>query len=370
MKFSTDRKTLTKALSQIQGLTDRKTDFPITSDVLISASGSEITITANNLETVFQGKYKAEVESEGIISINSRKLYEITKEYPYSEIFVNEIENRWVEIGQDNVQYHLVTSDYKNFIEIPKIKDVSFIDITSSFLKKMVNISSIMNFSNEEKRIYVLGVLLEKMNMDDENYLRIVSTDSKRMICIDVEYQGEFTNNDGNIIIPKKSMVELSGFKSEGNIKIGINSDYLIVKKENEIIMVKLFSGEFPDYRYIISTDNKTQIEIDKNIFLSMMKRMSILISEDYKGAVFSFKHNNLIVTLTNPEIGESKEEMQINYEGDFVEMAFNPKYFIDALKLIKSDTIIMYIKDNRNPCVIKGIDDDKFICAVMPIFI
>jgi len=371
MKFSTDRKILTKALSQIQGLTDRKTDFAITSDVLIKAFGSEITITANNLQTIFQGKYDAEIESEGIISINSKKLYEITKEYPDSKILLSEIEDRWVEIGEGNIQYHMVLSDFENFIKIPIVEDISFVDISVSFLKKMIEISSIINFSREEKRIYVLGTLIEKISKENKNYLRVVSTDSRRITCIDVEYKGKFINNNKNIIIHKKSIAELGNiFSRDENIRIGVKKDYLIVKKDNETIMVKLLSGEYPDYRYIINIEDKVPIEIEKNMFLLMMKRMSILTSDDYRSVILSFKKNSLAVTLTNPEIGESKEEININYQGDFVETAFNPRYFIDALKLVKSDTIVMYIKDNKNPCIIKGIDNDNLICAVMPMFI
>ncbi len=371
MKFLTDRKILAEVLSQIQGLTDRNTDFAITSDVLISASGSEITITANNLETVFQGKYKAEIESDGIISINSKKIYEITKEYPDSKILLNEIENRWIEIGEGNVQYHIVSSDYNNFIETPLMENISFIDVKASFFKKMISISSIINFSRDEKRPYVLGVLIEKINIEDKNYLRMVSTDSKRITCIDVEYKGKFKADDQDIIIPKKCLSELSNiFRKEGDLKIGVKNDHLIVKRENEIIMVKLLAAKYPTYQYIVSTEDKTPIEMDRNMFLSMMRRMSILTSDDYKSVIFSFKDNKLIVTITNPEIGESKEEIEISYKGDFVETAFNPSYFIDALKVIESDTIILYIKDNRNPCVIKDIYDDKLICAVMPMFI
>lgn len=371
MKFFIDRKTLYEVLSQIQGLTDRKTSLAITSDVLIKASGSEITITANNFQTVFQGKYEAEVESDGIISINSRKLYEITKEYPDSKILLNEIENRWVEIGEGNIQYHIVSSDSDKFTENTIMDDIVFIDINISFLKKMIEISSIINFSREEKRIYVLGVLIEKISRENKNYLRMISTDSRRLTCIDVEYKGEFINNGENIIVPKKCLSEIGSiFRTEGDIKIGIKDDYLIIKKDSETIMIKLLAGEFPDYKYIINIEDKIPIEMDRNMFLSMMKRMSILTSDDYRSVIFSFKENNLVVTLTNPEIGESKEEIDINYQGDFVETAFNPRYFIDALKTVKSDTIVMYIKDSRNPCVIKGIDDDKLICAVMPMFI
>ncbi len=138
MKFSADRKSMTEVLSQIQGITNRKTNLTITSDVLIRASGSEVTVTANDLETVFQGVYEAEIETDGIISINSKKLYEILREYPDSQIPINEIENRWVELGEGNILFHIVSSDFDNFPETPVIEDVDYIELVSSIFKKMV----------------------------------------------------------------------------------------------------------------------------------------------------------------------------------------------------------------------------------------
>ena len=367
MKFSADRKKLSGALAQIQGITNRKTNLSITSDVLIRAEGSEITITANDLETVFCGTYEADVESDGMISINSRKIFEIIKEYPDTQFPINEIENRWVEIGEGNIQYHIVSSDCENFPETPIIEDISFIEVDSVQLKKMVDVASVIGFSQDEKRIYVLGTLLEKIDEENGNMLRMVSTDSKRLNSIDIPYKGQFNVPEETIIIPKKGLSELSKFiDSQETIQIGVKDNHFIAKKENEMVMIKLLSGDYPDYRRVLNTESFTPIEIDRNMFFLMMKRMSILMSEDYKSVVFNFTDNELVVTITNPEIGESKEEFLIAYSGNSFESAFNPKFFIDAINVIKNDTITLHVKDSRSPCVIQGSDDTQLVCAIM----
>lgn len=372
MKFSFKKKHISDVLGSIQGLTGRKTNLSITSDILISASGSNITITANDLETVFQGIYDANVELEGILSINSRKFYEIIKEYPDNDVIVNEIENRWIEIGKGDSIFHIVSSDYENFPETPVINDVSFIDIKSSDLKKMVDISSIVGFSGEEKRIYVIGVLLEKIHVEDRDILRIVSTDSRRLHCYDAEYSGELVLPEESVIIPKKGLYELGKFLSvsDQTVKIGIKDNHFIVQKENESIMIKLLEGEYPDYKPVINYENMIPIEMDRTFFSTVLKRVSILTSEDYKSVILNFRENELVISITNPEIGESKEKLVIGYSGQEVTSAFNPKYFIDALSIIENNQVNIYINNSKSPCIIKPIDNNKLICVIMAMHI
>ena len=367
MNFSADRKSLSEVLAQVQGICGKKTNLAITSDVLIKVEGSEVILTANDLETVFQGRYEAEVESDGIISINAKKLYEIIREYPDTQIPLNEIENRWVEIGQDNIQYHIVASDYNNFPETPVIEDIPFVEIESASFKKMVEVSSMISGSSDEKRIYVLGALFEKIVDEAGEHLRMVSTDSRRLNSFDASYEGELIIPEENIIIPKKGLLELGKFlDKDGSVKIGIKSDHLIVQKQNETMMIKLLEGDYPDYKRVLTTENMTQIEMNRTMLLMVMKRMSILSSEDYKSVVFNFKENELIVTITNPEIGESKEKITIGYTGESFESAFNPRYFIDALNAMNADSVVLNVKGIKNPCILKGLDDDKLVCAIM----
>ena len=403
MKFSIDRKSISDVLSLIQGITNKTTTLAITSDVLIKAEDSKITITANDLETVFQGEYDAEVDTDGIISINARKLFEIVREYPNSVFPVNEIENRWVELGEGNIQYHIVSSNYENFPEHPIMEALSFVEIDSSQLKKIVDVSATISFSKEEKRPYVLGALLEYVpdisntivpgepsppasNRHDTNgdtvkktddaetnlenassILRMVSTDSKRLYAFDIPFNGIFKLPEEGIIIPKKGLSELGKFlNNSGKVELAVENNHFIVRKENEVMMIKLLEGEYPDYRRVLNINGFTPIYLSRTLFIMMMKRMSILVSEDYKSVIFNFKENELMVTITNPDIGESKEEIAIGYTGDLIESAFNPKFFIDALNAIKEDNVIMYIKDQRNPCILRGQSEKGFMSAIM----
>ncbi|MDD9302474.1 MAG: DNA polymerase III subunit beta [Desulfobacter sp.] len=372
MKFSFNKKDILEILSKIQGITGRKTNLTITSDILIKAFGSKISITANDLETVFTGTYEAEVETEGILSINAKKFFEIIREYPENEIFVNEVENRWVEIGTGDSIYHIVSSDYENFPETPVIENVNFIEVASKDLKKMVSVSSVVNFQGDEKRIYVLGSLIEKIETDQGDRLRVVSTDSRRLHSFDVPYTGDLDLGDDRVIIPKKGLSELGKFIDSGveTINLGIKDNHFIFKRADESIMIKLLDGDYPDYKPIINYAEMTPIEVDRTLFSTLMRRVSILTSEDYKSVVLNFVENELTVTITNPEIGESKERLMVGFLGEEIKSAFNPRYFMDALNLFEDSIVALNIKDSKSPCIIKSLDDDNLICVIMAMHI
>jgi len=372
MKFSFDKKQIQEVLSKIQGITGRKTTLSITCDVLIKAVGSKITIIANDLETVFSGTYEASVEEEGIISINSKKFFEIVREYPENTILVNEVENRWIEIGQNDCIYHIMASDYTNFPETPVVEDVNFIQIASKDLKKMIDVSSIITCSGDEKRIYVLGALLEKISDNGTEKLRIVSTDSRRLNFYEADFEGELLIPEKGVIIPKKGLSELNKFLGVDNepVNMGIHDNNFVFQRENESIMIKLLEGEYPNYKPVLNYDGIIPIEMDRSMFSTLMKRISILTSEEYKSVVLNFNNNELIVTITNPEIGESKERMMVAYSGENIKSAFNPRYFIDALSLFEEDTIALHVKGSQSPCIIRSTNKDNLICVIMAMHI
>jgi len=370
MKFSFNKKDILEVLARIQGITGRKTNLKITSDILIKAVESKIIITANDLETVFTGTYAAQVEKPGVLSISAKKFFEIIREYPNENICINEVENRWVEIGTGDSVYHIVSSDYENFPETPVIEDVSFIEIAAKDLKKMVAVSSVVGFLGEEKRTYVLGSLIEKTVVEGEEKLRIVSTDSRRLHCFDASFTGDLDLGSSRVIIPKKGLAELGKFIDSDveTIKVGVKDNHFVFHRANESVMIKLLEGDYPDYRLVINFEEMIPIEVDRAMFLTLMKRVSILTSEDYKSVIFNFTENSLTVTITNPEIGESKEQLMVGFPGEEIKSAFNPRYFMDALNLFEDEIVTLNIKDSKSPCIVKSMKNDNLICVIMAI--
>jgi DNA polymerase-3 subunit beta len=373
MKFTVKKKDILDVLSKIQGITGRKSNLAITTNVLIKADGSALTLTATDLETGFEGTYAAKVETSGTIAINARKLFEIIREYPDDTIHINEVENHWVEIGSDNVMFNIVGMNPEEFPASPQLENITVFDIDTMALKQMIEKTVIISGAPDDKRAHITGVFFHSFKEKDSHSVRMASTDGSRLTTADYDYGKEMTfSNDDGLLIPKKGLVELAKFLDDDNqVQWGVEGNQFIVKKSAETIIIRLLEGEFPQYLDIINQvrdDSELKaINMDRQMFIMMLKRMSILSSENYKGVIFKFDKDRLTVNSTNPDIGESKEDMAIAYDGKPLEIAFNPRYFIDTLNVINEEKIILYIKDEEKPCLIESETDKSFLSVIMP---
>ncbi len=369
MKATIKKGDLLPVLSKVQGLTGRRTNLAITTNILIKTEKEGLLISATDLETGFEGFYPAKVEKEGIIAINARKFYEIVRDFPTEDIFLNEVENHWIEIGNRNIEYHIVGLNPDDFPEIPKIEAIEFFEIESSALNKMIERAVIVSGSSDDKRAHIIGVYAERIEDKKNKLLRFVSTDGSRLSKVDTVFEKDAQLPLGdNVIIPKKGLIEISKFlDDEGPVKIGFKDNNFIVKKDSETLIILLLEGDFPEYGDIIVKKGGHSIVMDRQPFLMMLKRMSILSSEDYKGVIFNFEKNQLLITSTNPDIGESKEDMDIEYNGDSITVMFNPKFFIETLNVIDEDNVILNIIDEEKPCLIESEKDKTYLSVIMP---
>jgi DNA polymerase III subunit beta len=369
MKFTLKKSKILDILGKIQGIAGRKTSNAIVSCVLIKAFEDGIKLYVTDYETGFIGFYPVEVESTGSIAVNARKLFEIVRDFPTEDILVNEVENYWIEIGNYNVQFHLVGMNPESFPDVPEIEDISFIEVESRNFKKMVDKTSMLIGSVEDKRPHVLGICFETAQIENECRIKITSTDGNRLTQVEVPCMNETGMNfDRNTLIQKKGFNELSKivFPQE-NVFIGIKENKFFLKQQQETVSMQLVNGVFPNISELIALKNAKEIILNKQLFSMMLKRMSIFSTEDYKGVIFNFKEDRMIITSTNPVLGESKEEMFIDYPDVPIEVAFNPKYFIDALSVIDEEQVILSIVDAQNPCLVHGEKDQNCLCIIMP---
>jgi DNA polymerase-3 subunit beta len=368
MKFTIQKVDIVDVLSKVQGLAGRKSNLASTANVLIRAGESEISIAATDLETGFEGFYPAKVESEGSLAINARKFFEIVRDFPSAEVRISEIDNHWIEIGNKNVEYHIVGMNPEEFPDIPKLDSVTFFEMPSSALKTMIERSMIIG-TGDDKRAHIIGVYFETLQKDEKTLVRMVTTDGSRLSTVDHFCPEDASMPDfGSVLIPKKGLSEVNKFlESEGTVRVGLKDNHFIVKKEAETIIIRLLEGEFPRYSDIIQKSEGHRIVIDRQTFLMMLKRMSILSSEHYRSVIFHFSKGKLVVNSTNPDIGESKEEIPIEFEGAPIEVAFNPRYFIDAANAIDEANVLVHIVDGEKPCFLEPENDKTYLNVIMP---
>jgi len=369
MKATVKKPDILPVLAKVQGITGRKTNLAITTNVLIKTLENGISISATDLETGFEGDYPAAVETEGTVSINARKLYEIVRDFPSDDIYLNEIENHWIEIGNQTVEYHIVGMNPDDFPEIPKFEEVEFIEIDSASLSRMIERSVVISGAGDDRRAHIVGIYAEILKSGGQHLFRLVSTDGSRLSKADYEFDPSTPLPDATgILIPKKGLIEVSKFlESEGSVKVGFKDNNFIVQKEHETLIVRLLEGDFPEYADIIVEKNGHRIVLNRQLFLMMLRRMSIMSSQDYKGVIFNFTNNTLKITSTNPEIGESKEDMEIEFNGEPITVMFNPKFFMETLNVIDDDNVLMKIASDEKPCLIEGEKDKSYLSVIMP---
>lgn len=369
MKFIIKKSEIVDVLSKIQGLTGRRSSLAITECILIHADGGHIQVIATDLETGYEGRFTAAVEVPGTIAISARKFYEIVREFPSSEVSIEEKSHRIIDISNKKVQYHLKGMNPDDFPSTPEIEAADFFEAESSILKKMIDKTVVVSGIGEDKKAHINGVYFERLKDVKPDMVRMVSTDGSRLSKFDLALiEGSTLPAGDSVLIPKKGLHEISKFLDTGGpVQIAVQGSYFLVQSSSERLYIRMLEGQFPRYEDIIFREGGHRIELDKDKFLNMLKRMSILCNESYRAAVFKFDADELVINATNPDIGESKEDMAIEYKGGKIEAAFNPKFFIDAINCIEDDKLIINLISDEKPCLVEGADDKSYLSAIMP---
>ncbi|RJQ68951.1 MAG: DNA polymerase III subunit beta [Desulfobacteraceae bacterium] len=369
MKFTIKKSDIVDVLAKVQGLTGRRSSLAVTECIRMKGSDTSVQLTATDLETCFEGKLAALVETPGTIAISARKLYEISREFPSSDILIDETDNRWINISNQKVHYHLIGMNADDFPEAPFFEEIDFFELQTSVFKKMIDKSIMIGGIGEDKKPHINGVLFERLTDQSPCRIRMVSTDGSRLSTFEMACaQGAQVPSGPNVLIPKKGLHEVSKFLGgSGVVRIGIQESYFVIKNDTETLAIRMLEGQYPQYAEIVFRTEGNTIRIEKEHFHSMLKRMSILCTDNYRAAIFTFNDGTLTINATNPDIGESKEDMAIAYEGEKIEAAFNPKFFIEAINSMDDPFVLLNIVSDHKPCLIQGDEDKSYLSAIMP---
>ena len=368
MELNIQRDDLLRGLQKSQSVAERRSSMPVLSNVLMEAKEQQLHLTATNLEVSYTGSHDADIVKEGAITIQARKFYEIVKELPFPDIRIIEKENQWVNISSGSTEYNLVGLPADEFPQIAQYEDVSWVEMEASLLKEMID-KTIFAVSTEETRYNLSGIYFEKIEGEDPVGLKLVATDGHRLSLIQKPLP-EVTKFafDKGIIIPRKGMQELSRLLEEGEqVQVAIQENTAIFREGESTLIMRLIDGDFPDYNTVIPKDCKRALEVDRSRFMEMLRRMSIISTDRYRGIRCKIQPENMEIISNNPEIGDAREEIPVTYQGEEMTIAFNPRYFMEALAVMKSKVISAKMIDEASACIISGEEDEGFFSVVMP---
>lgn len=363
MKINIDKEDLTDKLSLVQGIAEKRATMPILSHLLLTSLKDGIQITATDLETTLSVNCEAKTDEEASIAVPARKLFDIVRELPQGEIQLEEIKNNWIEITTTSASFRLAGLPGEDFPVVPEVSTDNLFELESDVLENMIS-KTIYCVSGDELRRNLSGIYFEKM---EGNVLRLVATDGHRLSYVEKELENAVVLKD-NVLVPRKAVSELRKLIKYGeNIKIGCEKNFFITMTDGIILYSRLIDADFPDYNQVVPDSTKSKITLNRDQFLSALKRVSIFSSEKTKSIKLSFSENSLLLSSVSPDVGEAKESLPIKFEDSKIDIGFNARYLIDILESVEEQDVNMEITDELSPTVVTPMDRKDYKCVVMP---
>ena len=374
MNFEIDKKDFIKGLGSMQGVAGRKTTLPILSHILLEWEENSLYLTGTDLETGIREEIAAKIHQKGNASVSAKKLYEIVRELPEETIHIKKKDNQWITLQCGKSVFNLAGLDPEEFPSFPTYQEENFSTVSTRLIREMIEKTSFAA-SNEESRYHLNGILLAQIKQGGKETLRMVATDGHRLSLLDRENQKIRGIDEKGMIIPKKGVLEVKKIigDRDGEEEMGIyfNTTHGFFKMGKSLTAIRLIDGEFPEYEQVIPKGNDQKIVMLKERIVSSLKRVSTMASERVEGVKFSIKKNSVEMSSTHQDFGDAQEEVEVVYEGIPLQVGFNARYLIEALNVIDTEEVLMELKDEGSPGILRpssstpGLSNQ--ICIIMP---
>jgi DNA polymerase-3 subunit beta len=369
MKFKIDQETFAGIISRAQSVMERKSTRPILENILITAKEDSLILSATDLRISLTQKAPCTVTEPGSISLAGRKLHEIVRELPKGEISVEDKDGTWVTITGGKSTFHIPGTPAEEYPTIPE-PPAKFLKIPAAAFDQMVT-RTLFASSNDETRIYLCGVFFKEwVTEKGKPYLKMVATDGHRLSLVDKELGSALNLFENGIIVPKKGVSELKGLLPlvKDEFEIACDEGRLYAKVADVTLSVTLIDASFPNYQQVIPEKVGKGVLVPCEAFRNALRRVSILSDQETRSVVLEIKKSNMTLTSDNPSLGDAKETLDVEYDGEDFKVAFNATYLMDVLKVMEDDYMRMEIRDSLSPALFLGTDrDNEFLSVVMP---
>jgi DNA polymerase III subunit beta len=376
MKFSISKQDMLLGLQRVQNVVERRTTMPILSNALLKTEAKGISLSATDLEVGIQSILPAEIMEKGAITVKARSLLDIVRELPETTIKFQTRENSRLEITAKKSVFNIVGLPSEDFPEIPGFsseENEKFIRINGTAAMMMLD-RTLYAASTDEARYHLNGVYFESVqNKADKKAFRMVATDAHRLSMVDstetlFDEAGWKLFSEG-VIVPRKGLNELRRLLAESkeDFFVNIRGKMLFIKRDSIFLSMRLIEGKYADYRRIIPEALEQPILIDREAFLASLKRISLMSSDKSRSLTFSLTPGILQLSSQSPELGDAKEEINVDYEGEELKIGFNSRYLIDAVSTMEGEKISLELRGKQNPGVVRSSVGAEHVSVVMP---
>ncbi len=364
--IQTDKETLLKPLQTITGIVERRHTLPILSNVLIERKNKEISCVVTDLEIQITTTTKNNADTkEKICSVTvaAKKLQDILRALPDKTQVTLEAEENRLLVKAGKSRFNLQTLPVEDFPKLPESNELQEkITIKQGELKSLLLLVQYA-MAQQDIRYYLNGLLL----VMEENHLKAIATDGHRLGFALIPLK--VSQEKKEIILPRKAVLELTKQLSDNEepAVIEILKNQIRFTFSNVVLVSKVVDGKFPDYNRVIPSGYQKQIEIDRLLFLQTLQRASILSNEKFHGVRLILTTGNLRIVCSNNEQEEAQEELEVNYEGEALDIGFNISYLLDVLNNLTSKTVQCSFGDSNSSALITIPNNDNFKYVVMP---
>ncbi len=363
MKLICSKSNLLHGVNIVSKAVPTRTTMAILECILIDASANEIKLTANDMELGIETKIEGEIAERGVIALDAKIFSEIVRKLPDSEVVIETDASFKTIITCEKAKFNIVGKSGDDFSYIPYIERNESIDLSQFTLKEVIR-QTIFSIADNDNNKLMTGELFEI----DENQLKVVSLDGHRISIRNIELKNSYQHK--KVVVPGKTLQEVSKIlpgSAEEEVHMFLTDNHIVFEFDQTTVVSRLIEGEYFKIEQMLSSAYETKIKINKRELLSCIDRATLLVKEgDKKPIIMNVTDGNMELKI-NSFIGSMNEDIDIAKEGKDILIGFNPKFFIDALRVIDEEEISLYMVNPKAPCFIKD-DEGKFIYLILPV--
>lgn len=363
MKISASKSELIKSINIVLRAVPSKTTMNILNCILIDASVDEIRLTANDMELGIETIVQGTILQRGIICLDAKLLSEIVRKLPDAEVVIETDDNYQTLITSENSVFHIVGKDPSEFPHLPLIEKEDPVVLSQFQLREIIRQTIFSIALNDSNRI-LTGEYLEIR----ENELRIVGLDGHRIAIRQLTLDKSY--HEHKVIIPGKTLSELMKIltgEQDDLVSLYFTRNEILFEMDGTIVISRLIEGNYFRIDQMLSNDYETTVVLKKTDFMNSVDRAMLFTSESEKRPLVLSVESNSINMKINSQLGSMSDTLEIEKEGKDLKIGFNPKFILDALRVIDDEKITVYFLNAKAPCFIKD-EEQSYIYMVLPV--
>jgi DNA polymerase-3 subunit beta len=363
MKFSIKKEEIASELQILQGIVEKRNTMPILANILVNVTEKEIELIGTDLEVGLKTHFSANIEEAGSITLSGKKVFEVVKSLPAGkEVTFKESGDLTMQITSGESQFKVLCLPKEDYPQVPEPKFEKKIVLPLDKFQEMID--RVYFSITQEQRYYLSGALLILKN----GSIELVSTDGHRLAYTSNAIKDLKVEEEIRVIVAKKTLSELRKFEDK-SIEFDLDESNLFFKVKNKTLISRIIEGKFPDFEAVIPKDNPNTITVSREEITEAVRRVSLFSTERSKGIKFFVEKNEIKLFSSNPEMGEARDKVSVDYKGDNLEIGFNSQYLLDFLSIVKTENVQFEFKDSNSSVLMKPEveEDAKYLYILMP---